>query len=238
VKSVGVGTAPLPEATRIAFEKRFGVPVLRNYGQTEFAGAIAFERFSDVAGRRPPGSVGRLAPGVEVRILDTDGNPLPEGSIGEIVARSGSSMHGYLGDAGATFGRDNEGWIATGDLGFLHDGDMLTVVGRTRDMILCGGFNVYPSQVEAALNRLPGVIDSAVAGVPDERLGEVPVALVVTDGTPLSLDGVRQSLRRQLAPYELPRRLHLVDAIPRTDNGKVDRQAVAQAFADGDEPST
>lgn len=227
VRSVGVGTAPLPETTRIAFEQRYGVPVLRNYGQTEFAGAIAFERFADVvAGRRPPGSVGRLAPGVELRIVDAAGAEVPGGEVGEIVARGPSAMAGYLGTE-ATDG----GWIATGDLGFLHDGDMLTIVGRTRDMVVCGGFNIYPSQVEHAVNDLPHVLDSAVAGVPDDRLGEVPVALVVTDGTELTLDEVRAALRARLSAYELPRRLDVVPTIPRTDGGKVDRDAVAAHFA-------
>jgi acyl-CoA synthetase (AMP-forming)/AMP-acid ligase II len=232
VKSVGVGTAALPEATRLLFEGRYGVPILRNYGQTEFAGAIAFERYDDVvAGRRPPGSVGRLAPGVDVRIVAPDGRSLPAGEIGEIVARSGSSMRGYLADGGAPSGRSADGWIPTGDLGFVHDGDMLTIVGRTRDVIICGGFNVYPSQVEAALNRLPGVADSAVAGVTHERLGEVPVAVVVSDGSQaITLDRVRDELRATVAPYELPRRLHVVDAVPRTENGKVDRPAVAATF--------
>ena len=227
VRSVGVGTAPLPEATRVAFEGRYGVPVLRNYGQTEFAGAIAFERYADViAGRRPPGSVGRLAPGVEVRIVDSEDNDVPEGAVGEIVARSASAMAGYLGSDVT----DN-GWIATGDLGCLHDGDMLTVVGRTRDMVVCGGFNIYPSQVEHALNDLPHVVDSAVAGIPDERLGEVPVALVVTDGTDITADDLREQLRGRLAPYELPRRVETVDAIPRTGGGKVNRDAVAARFS-------
>lgn len=232
VKSVGVGTAPLSEPTRVAFETRYGVPVLRNYGQTEFAGAIAFERYDDaIGGRRPAGSVGRLARGVEVRIVDDAGEDLPEGSIGEIVARGGSAMRGYLGGNGAD-GPDSQGWIRTGDIGFLHDSDMLTVVGRTRDMVICGGFNVYPSQVEAAINRLPNVIDSAVAGFPDERLGEVPVAVVVAgrDVAP-TLDDVRRELRHALAPYELPRMMRIVEAIPRTQGGKVDRPAVASLFA-------
>lgn len=233
VKSVFVGTAPLPETTRIGFEERYGVPVLRNYGQTEFAGAIAFERYSDVvAGIRPTGSVGRLAPGVEVRIVADDGTDVEPGIVGEIVARSRSSMRGYLAEGDAVHGPDADGWIGTGDLGFLQDGDILTVVGRTRDMIICGGFNVYPSQVEAALNRLADVLDSAVTGVPDDRLGEVPVAVVVPAGAAApALDDVRARLRDELAPYEIPRRLELVDAIPRTDNGKVDREAVAASFA-------
>jgi long-chain acyl-CoA synthetase len=233
VRSVSVGTAPLPEKTRLAFEGRFGVPILRNYGQTEFTGAIAFERYDDVkAGRRPPMSVGRVAAGVEVRIVNGAGDDLAAGEAGEIWARGGSAMEGYLGDdAAPTAAGSAGGWIATGDLGTLDADGFLTVVGRLRDLLICGGFNVYPAVVEAAVNDLPGVRDSAVAAHADERLGEVPVvALVPQPGSTVDLEGLRSALRERLAPYELPRRLALVEAIPRTANGKVDRPAVAALF--------
>ncbi|TAM64471.1 fatty acid--CoA ligase family protein [Mycobacterium sp.] len=223
-----VGTAALPEATRVAFEAKYHVPILRNYGQTEFAGAIAFERPDDVrAGRRPDGTVGRVAPGVEVAILDPDGEPLPIGEVGEIAARAPSSMSGYLDASGHPA---NPGaWPRTGDLGKLDDDQFVYVVGRVRDMVVCGGFNVYPAQVEAALNELPEVADSAVAGLPDERLGEVPVAaIVLTAGATGDAEAVRQQLRSRLAPYELPRQVIFVAAIPRLETGKVDRPGVAR----------
>ncbi len=203
------------------------MPVLRNYGQTEFAGAIAFERPDDVgAGRRPPGSVGRAAPGVEVRIVDADGVELPRGCIGEIQARAASAMSGYLDADGRLSATTTGSWIATGDLGALDSDGFVSVVGRVKDLILCGGFNVYPAQVESALNRIDGVVDSAVAGVADDRLGEIPVAVVV-GAAGLTEQGLRQSLRAELAAYELPRRIRFVAAIPRLDTGKVDRVTVA-----------
>ncbi|BBZ14974.1 class I adenylate-forming enzyme family protein [Mycobacterium branderi] len=219
VDSVTVGTAAIPEATRIAFEAKYHVPVLRNYGQTEFAGAIAFER--------PAGTVGRIAPGVQVAILGPDGTPVPTGEVGEIAARAASAMSGYLDTGGRP--ADPGKWLRTGDLGRLDDSGFLFVVGRVRDMVVCGGFNVYPAQVEAALNDLPGVADSAVAGVPDERLGEVPVAAVVLqrDAT-ADADAIRRALRDRLAAYELPRRVVFVDAIPRHDSGKVNRDEIAR----------
>jgi long-chain acyl-CoA synthetase len=228
VHSATVGTAALPEATRIAFEQKFGIPVLRNYGQTEFAGAIAFERHSDVAaGIRPANTVGRIAPGVEVAILDEAGQALPTGEIGEIAARAPSAMSGYLGTDGRP--KAAERWLRTGDLGILDDEGFVYVVGRVRDMVVCGGFNVYPAQVEAALNELPAVADSAVAGVPDDRLGEVPVATVVLNADAVAdTESLRHELRSKLAAYELPRRIAFVDAIPRGDTGKVDRDAVAR----------
>jgi len=223
-----VGTAALPEATRVAFEAKYGGPSLRNYGQTEFAGAIAFERPDDVkAGRRPHGTVGRIAPGVEVAILDSDDQPLPVGEVGEIAARAPSSMSGYLDASGDP--AHPVGWLRTGDLGRLDDANFVYVVGRVRDMVVCGGFNVYPAQVESALNELPEVADSAVAALPDERLGEVPVAAVVlAAGAPGDAEAIRQQLRSRLAAYELPRQLVFVTAIPRLETGKVDRPGVAR----------
>jgi len=228
VDSVIVGTAAIPEATRLAFEQKYQVPVLRNYGQTEFAGAIAFERPSDVAvGKRPTGTVGRVAPEVEVAILDPDGATVPTGEVGEISARAASAMAGYLDPHGQP---ESPGtWLRTGDLGRFDEDGFLFVVGRVRDMVVCGGFNIYPAQVEAALNDLPYVADSAVAGIPDERLGEVPVAAVVLHGDAApDVEQVRDALRATLAPYELPRRVAFVDAIPRHDSGKVNRDEIAR----------
>lgn len=228
VDSVIVGTAAIPEGTRIAFEEKYRVPVLRNYGQTEFAGAIAFERPADVAaGKRPADTVGRVAPGVEVAIVNSDGSPVATGEIGEITARAASAMSGYLDSDGRP--TDPGKWLRTGDLGRLDEDGFLFVVGRVRDMVVCGGFNVYPAQVEAALNALVPVADSAVAGVPDERLGEVPVAAVVLHkGATADSETIRQALRTRLAAYELPRRVAFVDAIPRHDSGKVNRDEIAR----------
>ena len=227
VRSVTVGTAPIPAAIREEFERRYGVPVLCTYGQTEFSGAIAFERFEDVAeGRRPQGSVGRIAPGVEVRIVSPEGADLGLGEPGEIVARGGGSMAGYIGPDGRPQSPGPQGWVQTGDLGALDADGFLSVLGRVREMILCGGFNVYPAVVEAALNTLPGIVDSAVAGAPDERLGEVPVAVVVSERELPPYEELRIALRGELAPYEIPRRIVRVEALPRTENGKLDRPGV------------
>jgi fatty-acyl-CoA synthase/O-succinylbenzoic acid--CoA ligase len=228
IDSVTVGTAAIPEATRLAFEDKYGIPVLRNYGQTEFAGAIAFERQSDVAARRrPEGTVGRIAPGVDVTIVDADGAPVPTGEVGEITARAASAMSGYLGGDGKP--ADPGQWLRTGDLGRIDADGFLFVVGRVRDMIVCGGFNIYPAQVEAELNKLDEVADSAVAALPDDRLGELPVAAIVLRARAIATtESVRDALRSSLAPYELPRRVAFVNAIPRHDTGKVDRDAVAR----------
>lgn len=223
VRSVTVGSAALGEDLRDRFEERFGALVLRIYGQTEFTGAIAFERYEDArAGRRPPGSVGRLAPGVEVEIVDAEGKPVPPGEVGEIRARSASVFSAYIQDGELVDPKDG-GWHATGDLGRFDEEGFLTVVGRVDDTIVCGGFNVYPAMIEDALARVDGVTDSVVTGLSDDRLGEIPVAVVdVETDSGLDADEVRARLRDHLAPYEIPRRI-VVDAVPRTEGGKPDR---------------
>ena len=230
VTSATVGTAALPEATRLAFEEKYGIPMLRNYGQTEFAGAIAFERLDDVtAGIRPDNTVGRIAPGVEVVVLGDNGEPVENGQIGEITARARSAMSGYLDSTGRPANAGS--WLRTGDLGVLSDDGFLSVVGRLRDLVVCGGFNIYPAQVESALNSLPGVSDSAVVGIADDRLGEIPVAAVIMASDAASTtDEIKRALREHLAAYEIPRIIRAVEKIPRTDIGKVDRPAVARLF--------
>ncbi|MGV9867736.1 class I adenylate-forming enzyme family protein [Rhodococcus koreensis] len=222
VRYVSSGTAPLPPALREEFESRFGVPVLQAYGQTEAFGGIAIESAKDVLrGHRKPGSVGRPLPGVELRIVGADGAALAQGEIGEIVVRSRSATSGYIG-AGAERPIDDEGWLRTGDQGRLDEDGYLFITGRIKNIIICGGFNVIPEEVEAALSEDESVREASVVGVPDERLGEVPVALVESDD---EADSVLARASDRLAPYKRPRRLFVVDTLPRVANGKVDRPA-------------
>jgi long-chain acyl-CoA synthetase len=227
VKVISVGSAALSEGLRRRIEERYGVVVLNNYGQTELSGAIAFERYDDVkAGRRPPGTVGRIAPGVEVRVVDADGRDVPAGEPGELWARTPGALEAYVVD-GAVVDPRRDGWVTTGDIGSVDAEGFVHLLGRAGDVVVCGGFNVYPAVVEAALARVPGVVDAAVVGVDDERLGEIPVAVVtVEDSCGVDVDRVQLALRDELAPYELPRRLAVVDAVPRTELGKPDRAAI------------
>jgi long-chain acyl-CoA synthetase len=211
VRYASSGTAPLTPALREAFEARFGIPVLQAYGQTEAFGGIAIENVKDVlAGYRRPGSVGKPLPGVEIRIDD-----------GEILARTPTSLTGYLGED-TTSPVDADGWLHTGDLGHLDDDGYLYVTGRRKNVIICGGFNVIPEELEAALGNDDQVREAVVVAVPDERLGEIPVALVEGDGT---ADAVLQRVTPKLASYKRPRRVFVVDQLPRVANGKVDRVA-------------
>lgn len=225
VKYVTSGTAPLSVDTRDRFERRFGIPVMQAYGMTEI-GAVAQERYDDVvAGRRGPGSVGRLAAGVEVKIrhLDDD-RPLGEG---EILVRTDEASAEILGGAHVPF--DAEGWFATGDVGRVDDG-ILYVTGRLQEKIIVGGFNVYPAEVEDAARRSALVDDAVVVGLADDRLGERPVAGIVWAG---EADEPRllSELRGWLAAYKVPRQTFQIEAVPLTPRDKIDRVRAAQLAA-------
>jgi len=222
VRYASSGTAPLPAALREAFEKRFGIPVLQAYGQTEAFGGIAIENVKDVlAGRRRPGSVGRALPGVELRIVIDERDAAP-GEQGEVWVRTRAATRGYIGDASAAAPVDVDGWLHTGDLGHVDDDGYLFITGRIKNVIICGGFNVIPEEIQAVLMTDPAVREAAVVGMPDERLGEVPVAVVEADGT---AEGIQARAAPLLAPYKRPRRVVVVEALPRVPNGKVDLRA-------------
>jgi long-chain acyl-CoA synthetase len=222
VRYVSSGTAPLPAALREEFEARFGVPVLQAYGQTEAFGGIAIESVKDVlAGRRRPGSVGKPLPGVELRIVDDGGLDVAVGQTGELLVRSASLTAGYVGaNRDRPVGAD--GWLSTGDRGHLDEDGYLFITGRSKNIIICGGFNIVPEEVEAALLRDGSVRDAAVLGVADNRLGEIPVALVESTCAP---EVILERVADRLAPYKRPRRVFVVDQLPRVPNGKVDRPA-------------
>jgi long-chain acyl-CoA synthetase len=223
VKYVTSGTAPLAPATRDQFEARFGVPVLQAYGMTEI-GVVAQERLEDVLdGRRGPGSVGRLATGVEVRIRPLEDSDRPEGE-GEILARSRALPTEFVG--GARVPVDEDGWFATGDIG-RFDEEILYITGRAIDKIVAGGFNVYPAEVEDVARRSPLVDDAVLVALPDERLGERPVMGVVWNGEP-NIPVLLEHLRTELAHYKTPREVFSMDVVPLTSRDKIDRRTVAR----------
>lgn len=217
------GTAPLSAVTRDLFETRFGVPVMQAYGMTE-VGTVSQERLADVlAGRRGPGSVGRVAPGVEVRIRPLANEARPAGE-GEILVRCKDMPAEFVG--GAVVPTDADGFFVTGDIGRLDDG-ILYITGRAQEKIIVGGFNVYPAEVEDAARRSRLVRDAVVIGLPDDRLGERPVAGIVWTGVPAPA-ALLTELRATLAHYKVPRELFPLDAVPLTPRDKVDRRRAAE----------
>jgi long-chain acyl-CoA synthetase len=222
VKYVTSGTAPLSIANRELFEARYDVPVMQAYGMSEL-GAVAQERYDDVvAGRRGPGSVGRIAAGVEVRIQHLD-DDRPQGE-GEILVRTDEMSQEFIG--GDRVPVDDEGWFATGDVGRIDDG-ILYITGRVQEKIIVGGFNVYPAEVEDAARCSALVSDAIVVGLPDARLGEVPVAGIVWTGTP-DPEALIEELRGALAPYKVPRAFFVLEAVPLTPRDKIDRTRAAE----------
>ena len=221
LRYVNSGTAPLPVATRDAFERRYGVPVLVAYGSTE-GSVTALERYDDVVnGRRGPGSVGRVTDGTEFRIIDADGNDVPPGEAGELVGRPRP-------DAGLAV--DADGWHHTGDLAQLDEHGILSITGRIDDMMIVGGFNVMPGQIEDLLRTHPAVHDAVVVPMPDDRLGDVPVAGIVFAGPPVADDVLAAHCRASIEAFKVPRRWFALGELPLTAAGKLDRRA-AQRLA-------
>jgi malonyl-CoA/methylmalonyl-CoA synthetase len=222
------GSAPLSSSTHRAFEERFGASILERYGATEFGFALG----NRYAGPRIAGSVGVPLPGVGVRIASPDDvEPLPEGEIGELLITGPNVFSGYWRQPDATaaaFSTDAQGtrWYRSGDLAqYDSENGVYRIVGRIKDVIISGGFNVYPAEVEAALERFPKVRACAVVGKPDAARGELPVAFVEADPS-LDIEAALTALRAQLASFKVPKEIRIVQRLPRNAMGKLDKPAL------------
>jgi acyl-CoA synthetase (AMP-forming)/AMP-acid ligase II len=182
-------------------------------------------------------TVGRPAAEVELRIVDpADGHELPTGEVGEVRCRSAAMMRGYWRDPERTADAiDADGWLHTGDLGFVGADGNLRIVGRLKEMYIRGGYNVYPAEVEAVLAEHPSVARAAVVGAPDPVLGEVGIAFVVpaTGSAPPTRDALRSWCRDRLADYKAPHRIELIDELPLTSMHKVDKRALVARATEG-----
>ena len=214
-----VGGAPLPPETLHAFAARFGCEVLEGFGMTETSGGVV----SHVSGQLvKPGSVGTPAPGVDLRIAGAGGEDLGAGEPGEVQLRAPGMMRGYWRDPGATREAFADGWFRTGDVGYRDADGYLYLVDRTKDVIMRGGYSVYPREVEDALYEHPAVSEAAVVGVPDELLGEEVVAVVVPraghDCDPVE---IRAFMRERVAAYKYPRLVVVAAGLPHGPSGKI-----------------
>jgi acyl-CoA synthetase (AMP-forming)/AMP-acid ligase II len=220
VAVTGAADIPVALIRRMAAELPFST-IITGYGLTE-AGTVTATSPDDDA-ETIATTVGRARPGYEVRTVGADLLDVGAGEPGEVLVRSATVMARYLDDPVATAeALTAEGWLRTGDLGVLDEGGGLRIVGRSKDMFIVGGFNAYPAEIENALLRHPDVQQAAVIGVPDERLGEVGMAFVVTrSGDPGVGPEILAWCRDQMANYKVPRAVELLDALPVNATGKV-----------------
>ena len=222
-------SAPLPPEQQRAFEDRFGIPIVEAMGLTECA-SVAFCNPME-PGERRIGSPGRpLA--IEARIVDRDGRALPAGDRGEIQLRGAGVMLGYYRAPELTAASVSvDGWLATGDLGYRDDDGFYFITGRMKELIIKGGENIAPREIDEALLRHPAVLEAAAVGVPDRDYGqEILACIVVKPDATLTREELDGHCLRELGRYKSPRYVRFVDALPKGPSGKVQRMKLAEGF--------
>lgn len=226
------GGAPVPEALIKTYGQR-GVPFVQGYGLTETA-PLALVLRTDEVGVKIGAAGNQVLPLSDVRLVDANNTPVPAGTRGEICVRGPQVMVGYWGNPAATAAViDTDGWFHTGDIGRADDDGYVWVIDRVKDMVISGGENVYPAEVEDVLYGHPAIAEVAVIGTPDDKWGEAVTAVVaLRPGATLTLDELRDFARDKLAAFKLPLRLKFVDALPRTQSGKVVKYQLRESVAD------
>jgi malonyl-CoA/methylmalonyl-CoA synthetase len=229
------GSAPLLAETHDAFRARTGLAILERYGMTE----TGMNTSNPYDGERRAGTVGFPLPGTELRITGEDGRELAQGETGMIEVRGPNVFKGYWQMPGKTAEELRaDGFFITGDLGMIDADGYVTIVGREKDLIISGGYNVYPKEVEQVLDDQPGVKESAVIGVPHPDFGEGVVAVLVPDGPARpDLDAIAAALSRKLASYKRPKEYVVLDELPRNTMGKVQKAALRADHAGRFDPS-
>jgi malonyl-CoA/methylmalonyl-CoA synthetase len=236
------GSAPLLAETHKQFEDRTGQVILERYGMSETVMLVSNPYFAE-RGPRIAGTVGEPLPGVGVRVLRDDGAPCSLGEIGNVQVRGPNVFSGYWRMPEKTREEfTDDGWFRTGDVGhFGGDGipdHYLTLVGRSKDLIISGGYNVYPKEIEGYIDEMPGVVESAVIGLPHPDFGEA-VAAVVVSRKPASFDtaAVLAALKERIANYKVPKRLFVVEDLPRNAMGKVQKNVLRDRYKSTFTPS-
>ncbi|MFJ9963452.1 class I adenylate-forming enzyme family protein [Streptomyces avermitilis] len=224
VRFAACGAAPMPAALIERFERRYDIPILEGYGLSE--GTCA-STTNPLYGRRKPGTVGLPLPGQQVAVVDPQGRIAPAGAAGEVVVRGPNVMRGYLGRPEETARTVIDGWLHTGDVGRFDEDGYLVLVDRIKDMIIRGGENIYPKEIETVLGDHPDVLEAAVVGAAEPRLGEVPVAFVaLRPGASATTADLLDHCRARLATFKVPTGITLVGRLPRNPVGKTDKPAL------------
>ena len=220
------GGSALPEQTMREFEEQFDAQILEGYGLSETSPVASFNMLD-----RPtkPGTIGRAIPGCEMKLIDADGNDVPAGDgVGEIAIRGDNVMKGYWGKPEETEAAIPDGWFRTGDLATVDDDGYYTIVDRKKDLIIRGGMNIYPREVEEVLYTHPDVVECAVVAVPHPELGEdVGAAVSLKPGSTATLEDVQQYVKERIAAYKYPRQIWQLDELPKGPTGKILRRSVS-----------
>ena len=216
----------MPIETFKNFEETFGIKIIEGYGLTE---ATVASCINPVDGKRKIGSIGKPLPGQEIAILNDDGTVLPQGEVGELCVRGGNVMKGYLGKPEANAETLRDGWLRTGDMAYMDAEGYFFIVDRKKEMIIRGGENIYPKEIDNLLFSHPGILEAAVVGVPDKIMGEeVKAFVVLKPGETMTEEEVRQFCAENLASFKVPRFVEFIDELPKNILGKTLKKHLKQ----------
>ncbi len=219
------GGASLPVEVLRGFEECFGCKVLEGYGLSETSPVASFNHPDR---ERKPGSIGTPIKGVQFKLVDDDGNEVAQGEIGEILIKGHNVMKGYLNHSEATAEAIQDGWFASGDLARMDEDGYYFIVDRKKELIIRGGYNVYPREIEEVLYEHAAVREAAVVGVPHAELGEeVGAAIALKDGAEVEIEELRAFVKEQVAAYKYPRHIWFVDELPKGPTGKILKREIA-----------
>jgi long-chain acyl-CoA synthetase len=218
------GGAAMPGETLRGFEETFGCKILEGYGLSETSPVASFNHPDR---ERKVGSIGTPIAGVEMKLVDADDNDVPQGEVGEIVIRGHNVMKGYWRREDATAEAMRGGWFHSGDMARVDEDGYFFIVDRKKDMIIRGGYNVYPREIEEVLYQHPAVLECAVLGVPDEKFGEeVGAAVVLKEGQHADRDELQSYVKGEIAAFKYPRKIWFVDELPKTATGKIVKREI------------
>ena len=235
LKAISYGASPISDEVLLRAKEMFGCQFQQVYGLTETSGGGTYLPPEDHEPKRGKlRSCGKPAPGHEIRVVDAGGKALPPHEVGEIAIRAATVMKGYWNRPDATNGSIVNEWFRTGDAGYFDEDGYLYIHDRVKDMIVSGGENIYPAEVENAIFGAPGVADVAVIGVPDEKWGEAVKAIVVKKpGAEPTSAGIIGWARERIAGYKLPKSVDFIEALPRNPTGKVLRRELRKPYWEG-----
>jgi long-chain acyl-CoA synthetase len=224
------GGSAMPVELMRGFEDAFGCKVLEGYGLSETSPVASFNHPDR---ERKPGSIGTPVEGVEMRVLDEDGNEPPQGDVGEIAIRGHNVMKGYWNRQDATDEVMSDGWFRTGDMATIDEDGYFFIVDRKKDMIIRGGYNVYPREIEEVLYEHPAVREAAVLGVPHDQLGEeVGAAVALKDDADASAEELQEHVKKHVAAYKYPRQIWFVKDLPKGPTGKILKREIEPPDSD------